>query len=135
MCLLLRGGGFLWKSCSVLCYLIIADNFWTALSRKCKVDVNLWLSFVRLYSIRTRTKGRSSLSKLFLRKGVLKIYSEFTGECPCRSATSIKLQSNFIEIAPLHGCSPLNLLQIFGTPFLKKTSGRLLLAEDAIRCH
>ena len=28
-------------------------------------------------------------------KGVLKIFSKFTGEHPCRSAISIKLQSNF----------------------------------------
>ena len=36
---------------------------------------------------------RSSHSKMFLRKGVLKIYSKLTGEHPCRSAISIKLQS------------------------------------------
>ena len=30
-------------------------------------------------------------------EGVLKIYSKFTGEHPCRSVISIKLQSNFIE--------------------------------------
>ena len=37
------------------------------------------------------------------------------------------LQSNFIEIALRHGCSPVNLLHIFRTPFPKNTSGRLLL--------
>ena len=37
------------------------------------------------------------------------------------------LQSNFIEITLPHGCSPVNLLHIFRTPFLKNTSGRLLL--------
>ena len=30
--------------------------------------------------------------------------SKFTGEHPCRSAISIKLQSNFIEISLRHGC-------------------------------
>ena len=64
---------------------------------------------------------------MFLRKGVLKIRSKFTGERSCRSAISIKLQSNFIEITLRHECSPVNLLHIFGTPFLKNTSGRLLL--------
>ena len=29
----------------------------------------------------------------------------------------IKLQSNFIEITLRHGCSPVNLLHIFKTPF------------------
>ena len=33
----------------------------------------------------------------------------------------------FIEIALRHGCSPANLLHIFRTPLLKKTSERLLL--------
>ena len=31
---------------------------------------------------------------MFLRKGVLKICSKFTGEHPCQSVISIKLQSN-----------------------------------------
>ena len=46
---------------------------------------------------------RSSRRELFLEKGVLKICSKFTGEYPCRSATSIKLLSNFIEIVLRHG--------------------------------
>ena len=70
---------------------------------------------------------RSSHSKMFLRKGVLKIYSKLTGEHPCRSAISIKLQSNFIESTLRHGCSPVNLLHIFRTPFPKNTPGRLFL--------
>ena len=70
---------------------------------------------------------RSSHSEVFLGKGVLKIYSKFTGEHPCRSVISIKLQSNFIEISLWHGCSPVNLLHILRTPFLKNTSGWLLL--------
>ena len=37
------------------------------------------------------------------------------------------LLCNFIEIALRHGCSPVNFLHIFRTPFPKKTSERLLL--------
>ena len=37
------------------------------------------------------------------------------------------LHSNFIEITLQHGCSPENLLHIFGTPFYKNTSGELLV--------
>ena len=44
-------------------------------------------------------------------KGVVKICSKFTG----------------FEITCRHGCSPVNLLHIFRTPFLKNTSGWLLL--------
>ena len=36
-------------------------------------------------------------------------------------------QSNFNEITLPHGCSPVNLLHIFRTCFLKNTSGWLLL--------
>ena len=63
------------------------------------------------------TIHRSSHIEVFLVKGVLKIRSKFTGEHPCRSAISINLQSNFIEIALRHECSPENLLHIFRTLF------------------
>ena len=53
--------------------------------------------------------------------------SKFTGEHPCQSVISIKLQSNFIEITLWHGCSPVNFLYIFRKPFPKNTSGWLLL--------
>ena len=69
----------------------------------------------------------SSLPEVFLGKGVRNICSKFTGEHPCRSAISRKLLCNFIEIALRHGCSPVNLLHIFRTPFPKNTSGGLLL--------
>ena len=50
--------------------------------------------------------------------GVLKICSKFTGEHACRSVISIKPLCNFIEIALLHSCSPVNLTHIFRTVFL-----------------
>ena len=64
---------------------------------------------------------------MFLEKGVLKICSKFTGEHPCWSAISTKLLCIFIEVALLHECSPANLLNILRTPFLRNTSGWLLL--------
>ena len=46
----------------------------------------------------------------------------------CWSLLFIKLQaSNFIEIALRHGCSAVNLLHIFRTPFPRNTSEWLLL--------
>ena len=53
---------------------------------------------------------RQSRPEIFLKKDFLKICSKFTGEHPCQSAIS-----------------PVKLLHIFRTPFLKNTSGRLLL--------
>ena len=69
---------------------------------------------------------RSNPPEVLLLKGILEICSKFTGEHPCRSVISVKLQSNFIEITLRHGCSPVNLLCIFRTPFPKNTSGGLL---------
>ena len=73
---------------------------------------------------------RSSPPEVFLGKDVLKICSKFTGEHPCRSVISIKLLCNFIEIALRHGCSPVNLLHTFRTPFYKNTYGGLLLLVE-----
>ena len=70
---------------------------------------------------------RSNHSEVFLGKSVLKIGSKFTGEHTCQWVISIKLLCNFTEIALWHGCSPLNLQQIFRTRFLKITSEWLLL--------
>ena len=64
----------------------------------------------------------------------MKICSKFTGEHRCRSVTSIKLLSNFIEVAIQHECSPVNLLLIFKTTFLKNTSGWLLLKDVSNIC-
>ena len=71
--------------------------------------------------------NRSSYSEVFFGMGVLKICSKFTGEHPSRSVISIKLLCNFIEISLRHECSPANMLHIFRTPFLRNTSGWLLL--------
>ena len=43
-----------------------------------------------------------------------------------------KVLCNFIKIALRHGCSPVNLLHIFRTPFPKNTSGRLLLLVPVV---
>ena len=65
--------------------------------------------------------------QVFLVKHVLKICSKSTGEHLSQSVILIKLLSNFIEITLRHGCSPVNLLHIFRTPFTNNTFGRLLL--------
>ena len=41
----------------------------------------------------------------------------------------LQIYSNFIEITPWHGCSPVNLLHIFRTLFPKDNSGGLLLLK------
>ena len=83
-------------------------------------------SYIGIFTL-LPVKDRRSRPEVFLEKGVLKICSKFTGEHLCRSAISINLQSNFIDITLWHGCSPLNLLHIFRTSFSKSTSGWMLL--------
>ena len=59
-------------------------------------------------------------------RGVLKIYSKFTEVHRCRSTISIRYTR--------HGCSPVNFLYIFRTPFPKKTFGWLLLTFIHLFC-
>ena len=56
-------------------------------------------------------------------RGVLKICSKFTREHPMRKWGLNK----FIEITLRYECSPVNLLNIFRTPFPRKTYGGLPL--------
>ena len=85
------------------------------------------ISKTRDFYRKPSTISRSCYSEVLLRKGVLKICSKFTRGHTCRSAISIKLICNFIEIALQHGCPPVNLVYIFRTPFPRNTSGWLLL--------
>ena len=79
----------------------------------------------------TCTYTEAATQRCSQERGVLKICSKFTGEHSCRSAISIKLESNFTEITLRHGCSPVNLLHIFRTSFPRNTSGQLLLHISA----
>ena len=65
----------------------------------------------------------SSQTEVFLGESVLELCSRFRGEHPCRSAISMKLLCNFVEIALWDGCSPMGLLHIFGMPSPENTSG------------
>ena len=87
------------------------------------------LSLTDLHKLMELCTSRSSRPEMFLRKDVLKIYSKFTGEHPCRNAISINLLCNFIEIALRDGCSPVNMLHILKTTFPRNTSGWLLLYQ------
>ena len=91
--------------------------------------------FLRIWALLLSTllNYRSSHPEVFLRKGVLEICSKFTGEHPCRGGISITLNGNFIEITLRHGCSPVNLQHLFKKPFLKNTSGWMLLDMQSLR--
>ena len=57
----------------------------------------------------------------------MKLCCKFTREHPCQIKIPIKLHSNFIKIKIRYGCSPVNFLYIFWTPFYKNNSEGLLL--------
>ena len=83
-------------------------------------------AFVEVFSFGEVTGYRIIPLEVFLGTCVPKICRKFTGEHPWQSAELIMLQSNFIEIALRHGCSPVNLVHIFRTPFPRNTFGWLL---------
>ena len=64
-------------------------------------------------------------------RGVLKKRCSENMQQSYRRTPMLKL--NFIEIALRHGCSLVNLLHIFRTPFLKNTAGWLLLSVELTR--
>ena len=70
------------------------------------------------------TLDRSSPPGVFLWKGFLKKCIKFPGEH----------SSNFIEITVCQGCSPVNLLHIFITPFPKKNLWRAASDWTKSRC-
>ena len=104
----------------------VSNNLWWVLGWKSDM-VNLQEDHRARISFMILCIFRYSLPEVFLVKGVVKIRSKFTGEYPCRSAVSIKLLCNFIQIALRHWCSPVNLLHIFRTSFNKNTYGGLLM--------
>ena len=91
-----------------------------------KIIQRLFLTFFRFLNF-LRHLHRSNPPEVFLRKCVLKISSNFTGEHRYWNLISIKLLCNFIEVTLRCGCSPVNLLYIFRKPFCKNTYWRLLL--------
>ena len=86
--------------CIMVFYFTLSTKFpekmfsFFSLCFKCQVSFNIYNKWLENPG-NTLPKFRSSPPELFLEKDVLKIGSKFTGEHPCQSAISIKLQSSF----------------------------------------
>ena len=93
--------------------------FWILTESQMHVWVLPMFKILMNWSNLQKQPSRGILSKSFSEN-----MQKFTGEHPY---THAKVQSNFIEIALLHGCSPVNLLHIFTTTFPKNTNGWLVL--------
>ena len=65
---------------------------------------------------------RSNPPKVFSKKSAVKIRREPTGEQPRRSTISKKRLCNFIEITPMHGCTPKNPQNTCKTPLPRRTT-------------
>ena len=63
----------------------------------------------------------------FIYKALIFLFYSFLLSFPCLIFLSFPLLFKFIEITLWHGCSPVNLLHIFSTPFSWNTSEWLLL--------
>ena len=81
-------------------------------------------------SLTIHFKLQKQPSRGVLRKRCSENMQQIYRRTPFRSAISIKLLYNFIEIGLQHGCSPVNLLHIFRTSFPSNTLGRLLLTLE-----
>ena len=74
--------------------------------------LDFWTSFCKLLQMNEQKQPSRGILRKSCSENMQQIY---------------RLQSNFIEIALWHGCSPVNFLHICKTSFDRKTSGRLLL--------
>ena len=89
--------------------------------RRCSVKNGVLKNFANLTGKHLRRSHFLITFQVFRPATLLKIYSntEIAGEHLCRSAISIKLQSNFFEITHCNEPSPLNLLHISDHLFLR----------------
>ena len=71
---------------------------------------------------------RSSRPEVFCRNGILSNFAKFTGKYLCQSLYFNKVgPATLLKKRLWHRCVPVNFAKFLRTPFLKKTSGQLLL--------
>ena len=73
---------------------------------------------------------KQSLRGVLPEEGVLQMSCEISGAYLCVDVIIIKLQSGFAEMALLRCCSPVGLLNVWGSSFLENNCGGLLLNGD-----
>ena len=117
-----------WKFFKCLCWF----HHWVNISKKedgiifnrklNKANDNWVYLILEFFSLFQKKPPRSVLGKS-CSENLQQIYRR----SPMPKCDFNKAASNFIEITLWHGCSPVNLLHNFRTPFTKNTSGWLLL--------
>ena len=93
---------------------------------KVKSPKNLKNYFAQ-YEKETQRKAEAATQRCFLEK----VFWKYTANLQENTHAEVrKLLCNFIEITLCHGCSPVNLLHIFRSPFLKEHLRWLLLEKQ-----
>ena len=69
-------------------------------------------------------KLRSSHQRCFIKEGVLRNFTKFTGKHQCQN---LFFNKSFFKKRLWHKCFPVNFVKFLRTPFLQNTSERLLL--------
>ena len=82
---------------------------------------------IQEHVVSERENLQKQSSRGVLKKRCSKNIHQIYRKTPMPKWNFCKVVCSFIEITLRHGCSPVNLLYIFRTPFLKNTSRRLLL--------
>ena len=106
---------------------LILINFYTFFQATRTLQVTLRSHFLSVCNMRVKQQKHPSRCVFIERRS--EDMQQIYGRTPMPKCDFNKVASNFIEIALRHGCSPVNLLDIFRMVFTKNTSGSLLLKK------
>ena len=108
--------------------ILIVKSVLTSVQRLFSLSIIYFKSFVpRLLKIIATRKNHKQPPRGVLRKRCSESIQQFYRRAPMLKCNFNKVARNVIEILLRYGCSFVNLLIIFRTPFPKNTSGGLLL--------
>ena len=108
--------------------ILIVKSVLTSVQRLFSLSIIYFKSFVpRLLKIIATRKNHKQPPRGVLRKRCSESIQQIYRRAPMLKCNFNKVASNVIEILLRYGCSFVNLLNIFRTPFRKNTSGGLLL--------
>ena len=118
---------FTWMFWNISLYLHVYLNLNTSLPIM-RHDINK-----KIISTFLKRTGLSTLQKhsprVVPRKRCSEIMRQIYRRTPMLKCDFNKVACNFIDITLQHGCSPVNLLHIFRTPFLKNTCAAPFLEQ------
>ena len=108
--------------------ILIVKSVLTSVQRLFSLSIIYFKSFVpRLLKIISTRKNHKQPPRGVLRKRCSESIQQIYRRAPMLKCNFNKVARNVIEILLRYGCSFVNLLIIFRTPFPKNTSGGLLL--------